>query len=65
MPVPADRDHEAGTPDRTCLRELDLDVWLRRRLEKIKDVLVRKPEYAYKALSALRRAMIVSVPGLL
>jgi hypothetical protein len=49
----------------TCLRELDLDVWLRRRLEKIEDVLVRKPENAYRALSAVRRAMIVSVPGLL
>jgi len=51
--------------NRTCLRELDLDVWLRRRLKKIEEVLAMEPEKAYRAFSALRRSMIVSVPGLL
>jgi len=40
-------------------------VWLRRRLEKIEEGLMKKPEKAYRAFSALRRSMIVSVPGLL
>lgn len=48
-----------------CLRELDLEKDLQRRLKKVEDVLIRKPEKAYYALDALRRHFVVTVPGLL
>ncbi len=48
-----------------CLRELDLDEDLQRRLRKVEDVLCRKPEKAFHALDVLRRRVVVPVPGLL
>lgn len=44
---------------------LDLDEELKRRVAKVEDVLVRNPERAFTAFAALRRRLIVPVPGLL
>lgn len=48
-----------------CLRELDLDEELRRRMKKVEDVLCTKPEKAFHALDVVRRSFVVPVPGLL
>jgi hypothetical protein len=44
---------------------LDLDEELRRRVNKVEDVLAKNPEKAFAAFAALRRSLLVPVPGLL
>ena len=51
--------------DRACQNRLKLDKKLRRRVNKLEEVLARKPEKAFAALARLRASFVVSVPGLL
>ena len=45
-----------------CLRKVELDEYLRRRLAKIQDQLSRTPETVFGALDRLRAAIVVPVP---
>ena len=47
-----------------CVRELDLDKGLKRKLEKLEDVLIRRPEKAAAAVAKTRAAFRTPVPGL-
>jgi len=48
-----------------CQNRLKLEKKLRRRVNRLEEVLVRKPEKAFAALARLRASFVVSVPGLL
>ena len=47
-----------------CLRVLELDQKTKRRLEKIENDLIRRPEKAPYFLAKMRASVVSSVPGL-